>query len=223
MRLAREAICLEGNAGCGKTTCGQLLSHSTDSILLPEYTETLDEAQRRFLMDGFTRRTDADESSIWHCAEDHRSRRWAKGNARHAVLDTSLVSVVAFGLARIQFGQGGNISSTVQRYLKLLSDGDVVVPTRIVHLSTSETVRQRRLQKRGACHPFLLRHDVSEYLDKARLDFYEHYLPQDCWTTVDTSDATPDEALARVVHALESMNPRQNAHAFIAWLGALSF
>lgn len=215
------SVCLEGNAGSGKTTCCVELAKARGSVLLREYTETLDAAHREFLKSSFERRADDDEFAIWRCAEERRAEACAAASSMRVVLDTSLVSVVAFGLARRKFNQSGDLSATIRGYQDLLSRGRLVIPGKFVHLRLSEEVRQARLKKRGNCHPFLAQPDVSQYLDKLRADFFDRYLPRTCWTSIDTSTLTPTETTEQVDAALVTLEAKPTADAFTAWLADL--
>lgn len=216
------AVCIEGNAGSGKTTCCSALAVDGRGLFLREYTETLDAGHRASLMRAFEQRTDDDESTIWREAEERRLRACASAKTLRPVLDTSLVSVIAFGLARRKFESSGNVSSTIQCYRDLLREGRIVLPGKFVHLRVSEKVRQARLAKRGSCHPFLARGDVSSYLDDLRANFFERYLPRNCWTSIDASASTPAVATAQVVAALEKLEATPTGDAFLAWLSGLS-
>ncbi|BCG01787.1 hypothetical protein PPGU19_063550 (plasmid) [Paraburkholderia sp. PGU19] len=190
---------------------------------LPEYTETLDAELRQVLMCSFEHKTDDDESHVWRNAEKHRAALLTQKRSRPVLVDTSLVSVVAFGCARRKFNRGGNVAATIRTYQNLLSTGQILLPDKIVHLTVSEDVRQARLVKRGSCHPFLARTDVSRYLDNVRLEFFRRYLPRDCWVCVDTSAFSLTEATTRVADELEKLEPRQMTDAFTAWLSSFSY
>jgi thymidylate kinase len=217
-----DLICLEGNAGTGKTTCCVAMAENVDGLFLPEYTETLNVEDRHALMRSFERSADHDESGVWRLAEERRAMLLARKRPQRVVLDTSLVSVVAFGIARLNFDRGGNVAETIRVYRDLLATDELVLPSKIVHLRVSEDIRQARLAKRGSCHPFLARTDVSRYLDEMRMEFFERYLPGKCWVSIDASDLPPDEATARVASELARLEARQTSEAFNAWLSNLT-
>lgn len=217
-----SSICLEGNAGTGKSTCSAAIAESIDGIVLPEYTETLDAEHRHVLMRSFECNADDNESDIWRLAEERRAILLTQKRTPRVVLDTSLVSVVAFGCARVKFDHRGNVAATIRAYRDLLATGQLVLPGKLVHLRVSEDIRQARLAKRGSCHPFLARTDVSRYLDDVRMEFFERYLPGKCWVSIDTSALSADEATARVAGELARLEARQTSEAFSAWLSSLS-
>lgn len=218
-----HSVCLEGNAGTGKTTCCAAMAENVNGVFLPEYTETLDAEHRHALMRSFERNASDDESDVWRLAEKRRAMLLAQKRDQLIVLDTSLVSVVAFGCARLKFDRGGNLAATIGAYRDLLTTGQLVLPGKILHLRVSEDVRQARLAKRGSCHPFLARTDVSRYLDDVRMEFFERYLPGKCWVSIDASALSPDEATERAAGELDRLEARQTIDAFAAWLASFPY
>lgn len=213
-----RAICLEGNAGCGKTTAGRALADALNGIFLPEYTETLNDAQRRFLMLNFERNGDDDEYPLWECAERYRSERVLAEPHRVQIMDTSLLSVIGFDLVRRALSKGCNLNSLVSGYLRLLTRETTVLPGRIILLYSSEAEQLKRISIRGYCHPFLARHDVSALLAQIRADFLKKYVPSNGCATLDTTTLSLLESSDRITRLSRELRAYDLREAFRAWV-----
>lgn len=217
----QQTVCLEGNAGSGKTTCCAELTENADGVFVREHTEMLDAEHRDYLMRLFEGRTYGGDFSIWELAEERRAKTCSSAGFKQVFLDTSFVSVVGFELAQRKFDRSRGNSATLRGYQGLISEGKLLVPGRFVHLKVSEAVRQSRLQTRGSCHPFLARSDVSQYLDEIRENFFRNYLPRSCWISIDASRLSQSEATAQVETALTTLEVKEMTEAFSAWLAEL--
>lgn len=213
-----DIVCIEGNAGSGKTTCCVNFSDEKDTCYLREYTETLDPVHRKYLNGMRTRHGKNDESAIWRCAELRRAKACKAARSKQVFLDTSLISVIAFELASRKFALAGDLSAIVREYQVLLSDKQLVLPGKFIHLYVSEEVRQVRLRKRGHCHPFLLRSDVSQFIDNIRLQFFEMYLPPSCWAQINSSALTPTEVKRHVGEVLPKLSAISMERNILNWL-----
>jgi len=217
------SVCLEGNAGTGKTTCCVAIVENFNGFFLPEYTETLDAEHRHALMRSFERNAGDDDSDVWRLAEKRRAVLLARRRHELIVLDTSPVSVIAFECARLKFDRGGNLAATIGAYRDQLTMSQVVLPGKILHLKVSENVRQARLAKRGSCHPFLACTDVSRYIDEVRIDFFERYLPSGCWVSIDVSALSTDETTERATSELNRLEVGRTIDAFVKWLASFPY
>lgn len=220
LRYDGHMACFEGSAGSGKTSSCVTVAKKIGGFILPEYTETLDEQHRLKLMGSFKAGVGDGNVEIWRIAEERRYKLLKESCAALVLFDTSLVSVIAFECARMKFNSEGSLSPLIDVYREMLSQGQVSLPSKLVHLKVSEQVRQARLARRGACHPFLVRTDVSQYIDDIRREFFELYLPLDCWISIDTSNYTVDEITSLIETEINRLEAKPLTCAFDAWLAS---
>lgn len=214
-------ICLEGNAGCGKTTCAESLATQFNGILLREYTETMDGVQQSLLRESFDRKRESNNYLVWESAERYRLDRVAMNASKTFILDTSLVSVITFERARVAFDCGGDLPSLVSGYIKLLASDSILLPSKMILLYASEAVRQKRLSTRGEFHPFLYRQDVSDYLARQRAEFFNSYIPREAWAMLDTSNLSICEANDKVAELSANLKSHDLQESFSIWLSKI--
>ncbi len=213
-------LCLEGNAGVGKSTQCQNLSTHLGVSLAIEYTESMNLKEKTDLISSIN---EDEQFRIWATAEKRRFDVYHTVSGK-LLLDTSLISVIGFEIARIEFGMpSGSFNGILKYYLDAIKNNFIVLPRIMILLRASEEVRLVRLQIRGSCHPMLARTDVALFLDKIRLDFVRNYLPFGAAIEIDTSSLSAAQVFGKIIDAAKVCSGTDMTRNVLNWMEMVEY
>lgn len=131
------------------------------------------------------------QSSAWAITDRRRyaDLRGLAGGAYPAVMDTTVLSVLACEMAKREVGEVSAVAEITAEYRRLLDEGVIWPPEFWVFLETRYGELERRIAERGGSRKFLRRPEVAAYLEAFRASFAERYLDDDevLWLPNDTS------------------------------------
>lgn len=195
---------IEGNSGSGKTTTAQALSGAWGQ---PGFVgEYFDYFKPLALVMPDLPPPDPivgqAQSSAWATIDRRRyaDLRDLPGGAYPAVLDTTVLSVLACELAKREAGEASAIAEITAQYRRLLDDGTVWPPQFWVFLEAHHGELERRITVRGGSRPFLRLPEVAAYLSTFRERFAERYLSDEELLRL-PNDTSPIEDVVAAVTA----------------------
>lgn len=203
---------VEGNSGSGKTSTAQALSQAWGQpSFVGEYFGYFQ--QLGLVMpdlpppDPIVGRA---QSLAWAIIDRRRyaDLRSLPGGAHPAVLDTTVLSVLACEMAKCEAGEASAVAEITAEYRRLLADEIVWPPEFWVFLEASHDELERRIAERGGSRPFLRRPEVAAYLQAFRASFADRYLGDDefIWLPNDTSPVE-DTVAAVTAYASSGNSP----------------
>lgn len=116
-------------------------------------------------------------------------------------LDTSPIMTIAFELAKESMGYPAFVNEILSSYMASITEGlgELFSPSHWIFLHADPSIIKKRLTERAesdgchTVHPFMLREDVTKYMQDFILSFAMTYLNTPQRTIIDTSDLTPKQ------------------------------
>ncbi|MEV4539007.1 hypothetical protein AB0J82_35070 [Asanoa sp. NPDC049518] len=197
---------VEGNSGSGKTTTARALAWEWEQPgFVSEYFEyfeplglTMPELPPPDEVVGRA------QSIVWAVIDQRRyaDLSGVRSGTHLAVLDTTVLSVVACEMAKREFGRASAAAEIAAEYRRLLDGGAFWPPDFWVLLETSYDELERRIVARGGSRPFLRQPEVVTYLHAFRASFAERYLSaHECIRLPSDAAATKEVVAAVTAHA----------------------
>lgn len=203
MASANIRYCVvEGSSGSGKSATAQALAHAWDQRgFVREYFEFFEPLSIAMPElpppDRFAGRA---QSAAWARVDRVRyaELRALPSGAHPAVLDTSVVSVLACEMAKREAGEVSLVLEIASEYRQLLDCGTLYPPDFWVFLEAPYAELERRIAERGGSRPFLRRPDVAAYIQAFRESFAERYLADDEYLMVSTDRSPVHDVVASI-------------------------
>jgi hypothetical protein len=216
-------LAVEGNSGVGKSVTSRAVAARLGTRWHPEHGEYLLTGRGEALPSSPppNRAAVLDALPIWTVLEMRRLVDMVAlpGVRAWEVVDCSLVSVVAFELAKRRAGQPNAPRELARQLVAALDAGLLTAPSAWLFLAASAGTVLDRIAHRGGSLPFLIDRHVIEWLDLLRLRFVEQFATPGRATWVDNDAIAVEEAAGcgvRLVETLHQPLPDEGLRGFLA-------
>lgn len=226
-RTSPPFVVVEGGSGVGKTTAAALVARALGQVrYLPEYGEYVDARLGESLppFPPASARESDRYNSLWPAIDLRRERdrqTLEPGPGGFQIVDTSVISVLGYELAKAAAGLPHSTGLLSRIYLQLYASGRLAEPSGWVFLRASPDAVLERLWSKGGTRPFLCERSTIEYIDRLRDYFASRFLPPSTRMLVANEGRSAEECSEEIVAFVRCVEPVQDARGLRTFLRRL--